>query len=127
MTGLKGSSRVRHTDGGGSATAAKPPTTRRQASRDDGRPQKASSRAAAGTRTERVREVNLLFKDAHKYGTAALKARDYKRFGEAIAVERSLIQEQAAEIEQQRVDIQKQRAIIKATSRRNSSKHTRYS
>jgi hypothetical protein len=75
----------------------------------------------------RVREMTLVFRDAHKFGTAALKARDYKTFGEAIAVERSLIQEQAAEIEKQRVEIEEQRAVIKGTSRRTHPKHKRRS
>jgi hypothetical protein len=78
-------------------------------------------------RTERVRDLNLVFQDAHKYGTAALRVGDYKGFGEAIAVERSLIQEQRAEIEKQRADIEKQRAVIKATSRRTNPKHKRQS
>jgi hypothetical protein len=74
-----------------------------------------------------MRDLKLVWKDAHKYGTAALKAGDYQKFAQAIAVERSLIQEQVAETERQRADIEKQRAVIKVTSRRTKPAHKRHS
>ena len=100
---------------------------RRQASGDGEGPPKASSRAAGRTRRERIRDLKLVFNDAHKYGTAALKAGDYKKFAQAVAVERGLIQEQVAETEKQRADIEKQRAVIKVTSRRTKRAHKRHS
>jgi len=67
-------------------------------------------------RAELARDLALAFKDAHEYGTRALNAGDLKGFSQAIAVERSLIEEQRAAIEEQRDAIKKQREVINGTN-----------
>jgi hypothetical protein len=86
------------------------PKTRRQ--------KNASRRAAvARAQVEHARELKAVFKDAHAYGTRALRAGDLKSFGETIAVERRVIDEQRRDIEAQRDLIHKQRAVIRGPSR----------
>ena len=53
-----------------------------------------------------------VFNDVHRHGTAALRAGDYKGFGDAIAVERSLIEEQREDIAELRANLEKQRAAL---------------
>ena len=50
---------------------------------------------------EEARELRRVFMDAHRHGTRALRSGDLKGFSDAIAVERSLIDEQREVIEQQ--------------------------
>jgi len=43
----------------------------------------------------RVRELRTVFREVHRHGERALQTGDLKTFGDAVAVERSLIREQA--------------------------------
>jgi hypothetical protein len=69
-----------------------------------------------------VRDLNLVFREAHAYGTRALRSGDLKKFGETVAVERSLIDEQRDAIEKQRDLIKQQRAVIERASVQKRSK-----
>lgn len=69
-------------------------------------------RVAQRADVSRIRELRAVFRDVHKHGQAALKEGNYKQFGDAIAVERNLIQEQSKAIKAQNDDIQKQRAVV---------------
>ena len=81
---------------------------------------KSSSRKSGGRRgvdlkrAELARDSARVFQEAHEFGALALRARDLKGFGEAIAVERGLIGEQRATLEEQGDAIKKQREVIRA-------------
>ena len=64
-------------------------------------------------RAEPARDLARLFQNAHEYGTRALHARDLKGFSHAIAVERDLIAEQRAILEERGDAIKQQREIIR--------------
>jgi len=72
-----------------------------------GYPQFSSSRTSGGRRGvdrergEPARDLARAFQGAHEYGTRALHAGDLKSFSQAIAVERGLIDEQRARLEEQ--------------------------
>jgi len=95
----------------------------KRATKPEGRP-KSSSRNSGGRRgldletAEPARDLARLFKDAHDYGTRALRARDLKGFGQAIAVERGLICEQQAVLEEQGNAIKKQRDVLRGIRHR---------
>jgi len=81
---------------------------------------------------DRVRDLSLVFRDAHAFGTRALQSGDYESFADTIAVERGLIDEQRDAIEKQRDLIEQQRAIMlgvsipdKAKRKRRSSRRLR--
>jgi hypothetical protein len=44
---------------------------------------------------KRIRDLRKVFQEVHRHGERALLTGDYKTFGEAVDVERSLIREQA--------------------------------
>ena len=66
------------------------------------------------TRAELARDSARVFKEAHEFGTLALRARDLHGFSQAIAVERRLIGEQRATLEEQGDAIKQQREVIRA-------------
>lgn len=57
-----------------------------------------------------IRDLHAVFRDVHTHGQRALTEGNLKAFGEAIAVERSLIQEQRQAIDARIKDMQDQRA-----------------
>ena len=81
---------------------------------------KSSSRKSGGRRggdlkrAELARDSARVFQQAHEFGAEALRARDLKGFGQAIAVERGLIGKQRATLEEQGDAIKKQREVIRA-------------
>lgn len=44
---------------------------------------------------QRIRDLRAVFREVHRRGARALQTGDYKTFGDAVDVERSLIREQA--------------------------------
>jgi len=95
-----------------------------------GRP-KSTSRKSGGRRRvdlereEPARDLARLFQNAHEYGTRALRARDLKGFSHAIAVERDLIDEQRAILEERRDAIKKQREVISGIRQPNRKRTQR--
>jgi len=85
---------------------------------------KSSSRKSGGRRggdlkrAELARDSARVFQQAHEFGAEALRARDLKGFGQAIAVERGLICEQQAVLEEQGNAIKKQRDVLRGIRHR---------